>query len=127
MAHHSVDSKIVTAVPGCRVEQTWSGCTAVLSVSGSIDMLTAHALFGAVEAALGEQPVGLIVDLTDVEFLASAGLSVLVAAGDAAGDAVRFAVVAHGAVTERPLRLTGLTEIIDVQPTLAEALRAMAE
>ena len=124
MAHHTGCSTIVTAVPGCRVEQTWSGSLAVLSVSGSIDMLTARTLFGAIEAALRDQPAGLIVDLTDVEFLASAGLSVLVAARDAAGAEVRFVVVAHGAVTVRPLQLTGLTEIIDVRPTLAEALRA---
>ena len=45
---------------------------AVVSVSGSVDMLTAPGLSEAIEAALAKNPKGLIVDLTKVEFLGSA-------------------------------------------------------
>ena len=121
MAHPS------TAVPGCTVEIIWSERIAVLSVSGTLDMLSAGALQGNVEAALQDHPSALIVDLTNVEFLASAGMSVLIAANNAAGAEVRFFVVAHGAATARPLELTGLTGIIEVRTIRAEALSAAAE
>ncbi|CAN5710038.1 STAS domain-containing protein [soil metagenome] len=118
---------LFTAVPGCTVESSWSGPIAVLSVSGTLDMLSAGYLQAGVDAALRDHPAALIVDLTEVEFLASAGMSVLIAANDAAGTEIRFAVVAHGAATARPLELTGLTEIIDLHTTRAEALSAAVE
>jgi anti-sigma B factor antagonist len=69
-------------------------------------------------------PVGLIVDLTKVEFLASVGMSVLLAAQEQA-DAVRarFGVVAEGAATSRPIRLLGIGAILALYPTLDDALR----
>lgn len=113
-----------TAVPGCTVETHCRERITVLSVSGTVDMLSAGALQDAADAALRDYPLTLIVDLTDVEFLASAGLSVLVAANEAAGSGVHFVVVAHGPATARPLALTGLTDVIEVHATLDEARRA---
>ncbi len=127
MAHHSIASERVTAASDCTVEQTWSGRIAVLSVAGALDMLTADTLQGAVDAALGAQPSALIVDLTAVEFLGSAGMSVLISTSDATGVDLPFAVVAHGPATARPLALTGITEIIAVYATLPDALLSTQE
>ena len=121
MTHPSI------TVPGCTVDVSWSERTAVLSVSGTLDMLSADALQRSIDGALHDHPRTLIVDLTGVEFLASAGMSTLVAANDAAGSEVLFLVVAHGPATARPLELTGLTEIIAVYTTRAEALSAAVE
>ena len=49
----------------------------VVSVSGSVDMLTAPGLSESLDSALAKKPNGLIVDLSKVEFLGSAGISVL--------------------------------------------------
>ena len=52
----------------------------VLSVLDSVDMLSAPQLAEAICDALEKAPAGLIVDLTEVDFLASVGMSVLMAA-----------------------------------------------
>ena len=97
----------------------------VLTVHGSIDLLTVPQLGAAVLEAVSEQPRGLIIDLTATDFLASSGMAALLAAHAAVTPAGRFGVVGgHPAVT-RPLQLTGLDDTLDVYPTLADAFSAM--
>ena len=57
-----------------------------------------------------------------MEFLASAGMGVLIAAQDELAPAIRFAVVADGPATSRPLKLVGVTDVVDLYATLDEAL-----
>ena len=97
---------------------------AVVSVSGVVDMLTSPQLETAIDGALERQPTGMVIDFTDVEFLASAGMGVLVAAHDKAGSEVAFSVVADGPATSRPLKLVGIAEIVNMYPSLEEALAA---
>ena len=85
-------------------------------------MLTASRLQEAVDAALGQHPASLVVDLSGVTFLASHGMNVLVAAHFRAGSETSVIVVADGPVTARPLTLVGITDIITMYPTLDEAL-----
>ena len=59
-------------------------------------MLTSPQLETAIDTALDQRPAGVVVDFTDVEFLASAGMGVLVAAHDKAGSDVTLRVVADG-------------------------------
>lgn len=97
---------------------------AVLSLADPVDMLSAPHLSEAISAALTKAPVGLIVDLTDVDFLASIGMNVLVAAQEwASAISTRFGVVADGAATSRPMRLLGIDAVLAIYPTLEEALR----
>jgi anti-sigma B factor antagonist len=84
----------------CVIGEEWFGRVVVLGVSGVVDMLTAPALEDAISTALGKTPGALVINLSDVEFLASAGMGVLVAAHDQAAPEVGFAVVADGPVTE---------------------------
>jgi anti-anti-sigma factor len=109
---------------GFEVRESWIDRIVVLSVCDTVDILSAPQFTEAIRAALGKGPVGLIVDLTEVEFLASVGMSVLLAAQEEA-DAVRarFGVVAEGAATSRPIRLLGIDAILALYPTLDDALR----
>jgi anti-anti-sigma factor len=109
---------------GFEVQTWWSNRLVVLSVCDAVDTLSAPQLSEAICDALGAAPAGLIVDLTDVEFLASVGMSVLLAAQEAADAmAVRFGIVADGAATSRPIRLLGIDRILTLYPTLDDALR----
>jgi len=98
----------------------------VLSVAGTIDVLTAPLLTQSVTAALAGRPRGLIIDLTDTVFLASAGMSALLAAHDSAPTG-HFSVVADGPSTGRPLKLVGLHLTMTIYPTLDTALAAFAD
>jgi anti-anti-sigma factor len=111
---------------GFEVQESWSDRIVVLSVLDSVDMLSAPQLAEAICDALETAPAGLIVDLTEVDFLASVGMSVLMAA-QAAADAmsIRFGIVAQGAATSRPIRLLGIDAIVTLYPTLGSAVREL--
>lgn len=105
----------------CIVDERWDDTTVVLGCAGVIDMVTAPTLERSIALALENKPTSMIVDLTDIDFLASRGMAVLVATREACSPAVRFAVVADS-VTSRPMKLIGLTDVLDVYATLDEAL-----
>lgn len=108
----------------CVVTERWVDRVAVVSVSGVVDMLTSPQLETAIDGALEQQPAGVVIDFTEVEFLASAGMGVLVAAHDKAGSEVAFSVVADGPATSRPLKLVGIADIVNLYPSLDEAIAA---
>jgi anti-sigma B factor antagonist len=93
----------------------------LLSASGEVDTLTAPELQVGVDRALQEAGQVLVVDLSGVTFLSSAGLSVLVQAhqqGKAAGCEVRIVTNSSSA---RVFQLTGLTETLNLFGSVAEA------
>jgi anti-sigma B factor antagonist len=98
---------------------------AVLAVGGDVDLATVPALEAAIDEALVSKPTGLVIDLSEVGFLASAGLQVLVATHNNVSESAQFAVVANSAATSRPIQLTGLDQIFELYPTLDEALAAV--
>lgn len=104
------------------VSVEWHGSTALVDVSGEVDALSAPRLEGAVTDVLNNQPAMLVIDLSRVEFLASAGLAVLAGARDSAGEYIGIRVVAQGSVTGRPLHLTGLDQDFAVYSTREDAL-----
>ncbi|GAA1703472.1 STAS domain-containing protein [Fodinicola feengrottensis] len=109
-----------------RTKQRTDGlATTVLGVIGEIDMTTAGDLGTAIAAALVEQPGRLILDLSAVTFLASAGLNVLVTANNEA--AMPVGIVASGPAVVRALEVTGLDGVLAVYSTLAEALSSTRE
>lgn len=93
-------------------------------MSGEIDIVVAPGLQREIEAVLAQRPRRIVVDLSDVTFLASAGLAMLTACRNAAGSDIAFAVVADGPATARPIELTGLSEELRVYPTLDGALQS---
>jgi anti-sigma B factor antagonist len=106
------------------VRESRIGGIVVLSICDEVDMFSAPQFSQAIRDALGNAPAGVIVDLTEVKFLASVGMSaLLVAQEEADALSARFGIVAEGAATSRPIRLLGLDDILALYPTLDEALR----
>lgn len=114
-----------SAAASCAVGERRIGEVSVVSVAGTVDMLTAPQLEEAIAAAAKSSPPAMVVDLSAVEFLASAGMGVLVAAHGDLTPALRFAVVADGPATSRPLKLVGIADVVDLFATLDEALSAL--
>jgi anti-sigma B factor antagonist len=111
----------------CTITEQRRGDICLIAVTGALDALTIHQLEAAMTWPATKVPKAVIVDLTAVDFLASAGMGLLVSAHNALTPAARFAVVASGPATGRPLALVGIANIIDVYATLSEALIALAE
>ncbi len=141
-------------VPGALavVVDAGDGMPAVVRVTGEVDMLTAPALaeqvrplFGA-DADAGESsqetgreagaavsadgsPAGhaVILDLTGVGFLGSAGLAVLAEAATlAARRSVPLRVVADAHAVLRPLQVAGLDTVLTIVGDLDTAVRQCA-
>ena len=93
----------------------------MVSCSGVLDMLTSPHLQDRLNDVLAKQPTALIIDMSDVDFLASHGMNVLVTVRRRLAPEVPFAVVADGPATSRPLTLIGLAELINMCATLDEA------
>lgn len=108
------------------IAKHWVERAVVLAVWGDLDLATAPELSDAIEAAAREAPAALIIDLSRVDFLASVGMTVLIAAHRDVAPPARFGVVADGPSTSRPLKLIGMDTIVDVYRTLDEALEATA-
>jgi anti-anti-sigma factor len=96
----------------------------VLAVAGALDLSLAPRMQRAVERAARLRPALLVIDLTEVTFLASAGMAELVRANRQLLGEVPVRVVATGRLVLRPLELTRLTDELAIHPTLADALAA---
>jgi anti-sigma B factor antagonist len=96
----------------------------VVQAAGSVDLLTAPELADHLSAALADgTPLIVVVDLRQVDFLAAAGLSVLVAAdSQARARDITLRVVATTHAVRRALRITGLDQTLRVYPGLEPAL-----
>jgi anti-sigma B factor antagonist len=110
----------------CDVQVRWIEQTVVLSVCGQLDMLSAPYLLGAIHDAFDKAPSVLIIDLTELDFMASMGMSVLAAAHEQAGRTTRFGVVADGPSTARPVELIGMDSFLWLYLTLDDALHNLS-
>lgn len=70
--------------------------------------------------------MGVVVDLTEVSFLASVGMSALNEASRRVADVSQFAVVADGPATGRPLTMMGLGETFAIYTDLDAAVAALS-
>jgi anti-sigma B factor antagonist len=108
---------------GLSYEHSRLGDTAVLDLRGEIDLATGDDLTVQLNRALAAVPPLLVVDLTAVDFLGSAGLSALILARDNAerqGTKVRLVC---NRTTRRTIELTGLTEQFTLADNRAQALK----
>ncbi|OAK54989.1 anti-anti-sigma factor [Rhodococcoides kyotonense] len=103
----------------------WRDDIVVVTVSGELDLVTAPQLSESISLVLGKSPAALVIDLTDVGFLASAGMSLLASTHQQLGEKASFAVVADGPATGRPLALVGLDQLFGIYATVDEALTAL--
>ena len=97
----------------------------VVTIGGEIDLSTAPAFEAAIAGALDDDPPVLVIELSEVRFMASVGLRILAATQEKVSKSARVAIVADNPATSRPMQLTGLDKIISLYPTLDDALAAV--
>ncbi len=95
--------------------------SALLRVEGEIDTLTADELERGMDQLLAAPSGVLVVDLSDVTFMASSGLAVLIRAAHRADDR-RLRIVATGRAVRRPLEITGSDQLFDLYNDRGAAL-----
>jgi anti-sigma B factor antagonist len=94
----------------------------VLRVTGALDLALAPRFRQLFERALRLRPELIVADLTGVDFLASAGMAVLVQAHRQCPPPARLHLVATGRLTMRPLEMTRLVDELTIFPSLPAAL-----
>jgi anti-sigma B factor antagonist len=103
----------------------------VLHLAGELDMVTAPGFAEHVQqhVADGDQDgSSLVLDLSGVTFLGSAGLAVLAEARNlAVARAVQVRVVAVSRTVLRPMEVTGLDKVLTVVPDVATAIEQVGE
>jgi anti-sigma B factor antagonist len=99
------------------------GSAMVVSVRGELDLATVPVLRDRLES-LGEVSSALlVVDLSEVTFIGSAGLALLVDLQNRCTErGVPLAIVATGSVVPRAIQVTALDQILSVHTTLDEAI-----
>ena len=100
----------------------------VIAVRGELDLSTAPQLADPLEAALASDRSGLMIDLSDCEFIDSTGLALIVRAwqridgeGDGKGPS-RFALCCVNDQVQRLLDITGLESAIPTHQSREDAL-----
>ena len=87
---------------------------AVVALAGELDMSNVELLEQAVERLAAAQPPRLIVDLSGLRFMDTAGIAALVGAAGRFNDAVELRDPAP--MVRRVLEFSGLTGILRTQP-----------
>jgi len=105
--------------------ETAHGTVEVIHARGAIDLLTGPELERCIEVALGKAPSAIVVDMTDVDFLASFGMSILLRTNDRLTQDTPLVVVADGPATSRPMEIVGLTDVLTICATLQAALESL--
>lgn len=107
---------------GVTVDVDQHGTAVVLHVTGELDLLTTPTLAEACTEALAQRPPVLVIDLTGVTFLASVGMSAIVAAHEQGGETTKVRIVGGSREIMRPISVTGLDSLLSVYPELTAAL-----
>jgi anti-sigma B factor antagonist len=102
--------------PHFQVEVSSEGTKAVLYLRGELDVSSSAAL--EEELARIDGSTLIVLDLTDLEFIDSTGLGVLVKAHQRVRDeGTRLVVVHDGGQVKRLLELTGLDQQLELVPS----------
>jgi anti-anti-sigma factor len=98
-----------------RVDMGLENGAPVLSVRGELDLASSPALEDQLERAVAEAPSMVIIDLRELEFMDSTGLSVLIRAHQRAQEAGhRLAIVNGSRQVRRLLSLTGVADRLTI-------------
>jgi anti-sigma B factor antagonist len=106
-----------------RVEAHTQDQAYVLAVSGELDLAAASSLEEELNQALDSDSQVIVIDLQDLEFIDSTGLSVLVRAHQRAQEQdLQLGLVNPGAQVERLLSLTGLAQRLTLEQSVVDQL-----
>jgi anti-sigma B factor antagonist len=99
----------------------------VAHVTGDIDLASADLFRDGVAERLDSNQV-FVLDLDGVTFMGSLGFSVLVEAHqETERRNIRWAIVAGTGPIQRPLKVTGLEQLLPIYPTVSDALAALVK
>ena len=101
----------------------WIGQVAVVTLPAEIDVTNADTVRDELLAALGQNAVLLVADMSKTNFCDSSGVSAIVRVfrrGVASGGAMRLVVSTPG--VQRVLSITGVDRLVDVFPSVAASL-----
>jgi anti-sigma B factor antagonist len=91
--------------------------TVVVTLQGELDMATAPGLGRALTEALDARPPAMVLDLTDLTFLDSTGIRILVTAcRRAETDGCPFVLRSPRRSVLKALRLTGVDRLMVIEP-----------
>ena len=111
--------------PVFRVEATSTGAPGVI-VHGEVDISTAAELNEALEAAIRDSVGAFVVDLSDVEFVDSSGVNVLVRARAVLGSQDRaLAVVCPPGPARRIFEVAGIADLLALFDTREAAAASL--
>jgi anti-sigma B factor antagonist len=96
----------------------------VVRLAGELDLYNAHVVREALIDAAAEGPARLVVDLSDVKFIDSTALGVLIEARTRMSNRRAFLLASPGLETRRALQVSGLDRHFSVHESLDEALEA---
>jgi anti-sigma B factor antagonist len=108
--------------PVLAVERVGAAC--LVRLGGELDLYNAQDVRGALIEAGGDLPQRIVVDLSEVEFIDSTALGVLIEARSKMVNGQAFLLAAPGLETRRALKISGLDRHFTVHDTVSEALEA---
>ena len=103
---------------------------AVVRVVGEVDMSHEEELRGELRKAIEADARGIVVDLTECEFIDSTGVRTLLLSREAqhpAEGAVKLAVAAASDQILRILSVMGIEKVIPIRPSVEEASAAISD
>lgn len=106
--------------PVARVEE--NGRAIVVRLAGELDLYNADEVRAALTEACLRQPERVVVDLSEVEFMDSTSLGVLIEAKRRLARSDAFALAAPGLEARRALETSGLDRHFSVHDSLEQAL-----
>ena len=108
--------------PVLSVESADSAC--IVRLAGELDLYNAPAVRDALTLACADRPLAVVVDLSEVEFMDSTALGVLIEARTKLQNRQGFHLAAPGLETRRALEISGLDRHFTVHETVEQALSA---
>jgi anti-sigma B factor antagonist len=116
------DSDGLRKDPVLGVEQQGDAC--VVKLGGELDLYNAQQVRQALIDACADSPARVVVDLSEVEFIDSTALGVLIEGRSRLDNRRAFLLAAPGLETRRALEISGLDRHFTVHESVSEALLA---
>jgi anti-anti-sigma factor len=114
------DSDGLRKQPVLGVERKGDAC--VVKLGGELDLYNAPLVREALRAASADSPARIVVDLSEVEFVDSTALGVLIEARTRLDDGRAFLLAGPGLETRRALEISGLDRHFTVHDSVSKAL-----
>lgn len=111
-----------------RVASSRLGNTAVVAISGELDLHTADRVAAKLRDAMADHACCVVVDLFETSLVDSVGLGVLASAARLVkSKGGTFVLAADDPRLLRTLKITGLERLFEIKPTLMEAMERVVQ